>query len=299
MNHFKYIPPDILSSQIPKEFSNDLYFSERIDGYIHHTYNSVYSIKFQISGAEIYKIGDREFTLRENSYLVVNNEQSVTSFPFKTKRAITIFIEPSILMDVFYNLKKDEEILLSNPFDFSEDNVIFLENCFSITNDDIGKELKHLAKSFDDIKRKQFRIKEDYFFRIAKSLIISQQETLQQVMKIKSVKRSTKTELYKRVYRARQIITDNWNKAINLSSIASLVYMSPYHFNRTFSNIFQIPPMEYHLNVRLDKAKDLLATGKYSVADVAELVGYNDIFAFSKAYKKHFGYSPSLTKLYV
>ena len=57
--------------------------------------------------------------------------------------------------------------------------------------------------------------------------------------------------------------------------------------------------MEYHLNVRLKKAKDLLVTGKYSVADVAELVGYNDIFAFSKAYKKYFGYSPSLTKLNV
>lgn len=34
MNQFKYLPPDFLSSQIPKNFSNDLYYLEFINGHI-------------------------------------------------------------------------------------------------------------------------------------------------------------------------------------------------------------------------------------------------------------------------
>lgn len=56
---FKYIPPGISSSQIPKNFSNDLYYSEFIYGHNYVANTSVYSIKSQISGSESYKLGEK------------------------------------------------------------------------------------------------------------------------------------------------------------------------------------------------------------------------------------------------
>jgi AraC family transcriptional regulator len=41
------------------------------------------------------------------------------------------------------------------------------------------------------------------------------------------------------------------------------------------------------------RQKELLERDKYSVSEAAYAAGYSDIFAFSKAFKKHFGYSPS------
>ncbi len=40
-------------------------------------------------------------------------------------------------------------------------------------------------------------------------------------------------------------------------------------------------------------AVKLLANNSLSVAQVAENVGYTDTFTFSKAFKRHFGKSPS------
>lgn len=288
------MPSNILSSQIPQSFSNELFLSEYLDTELNHNYTSIYSIKFQIFGTEIFELGDREFTLKENNYLVVNNNQTVKSYSFKTKRAITVFIEPSTLADVLYNLTKDNEDLLSNPFGFIENEVIFLENCFEITDDSIGRELNYLSSSFDYIKARKFPFDENFFFKISKALILSHQDTFRYFLNIESAKKTTKLELFDRMHRAKQFITDNWNKSISLNSIASAVNMSPYHFNRTFSRVFQIPPMEYHLKLRLNKAKELLETQKYMVADVAQFAGYSDIFSFSKAFKKCFGFSPSL-----
>ena len=40
-------------------------------------------------------------------------------------------------------------------------------------------------------------------------------------------------------------------------------------------------------------AYNRLATGKYQVSEVADSLGYSDIYTFSKAFKKHFGQNPS------
>lgn len=48
---------------------------------------------------------------------------------------------------------------------------------------------------------------------------------------------------------------------------------------------------DYLIRVRLENAKLLLAQG-YSVSDSARFVGYEDVFNFSKMFKKYFGISP-------
>jgi AraC-like DNA-binding protein len=47
------------------------------------------------------------------------------------------------------------------------------------------------------------------------------------------------------------------------------------------------------VDYRLEKAKYLLTSGEYSVSEVASSVGYDDIFAFSKIFKKKYGIPPS------
>ena len=44
----------------------------------------------------------------------------------------------------------------------------------------------------------------------------------------------------------------------------------------------------------LEKAKELLESGyKGSIREVAAMVGYDDVYHFSKLFKKHYGVSPS------
>ena len=43
----------------------------------------------------------------------------------------------------------------------------------------------------------------------------------------------------------------------------------------------------------MERARELLMTPGMTVAQAAELVGYQDAFYFSKRFKNHFGVSPS------
>lgn len=52
-------------------------------------------------------------------------------------------------------------------------------------------------------------------------------------------------------------------------------------------------PMRHVTMLRLDRAKMLLQTTSLQIGAISELVGYADPFAFSTAFKRHFGESPS------
>jgi AraC-like DNA-binding protein len=43
----------------------------------------------------------------------------------------------------------------------------------------------------------------------------------------------------------------------------------------------------------MEEARHLLKSKDYSIGDIAVLVGYEDLYTFSAAYKKVFGVSPS------
>ena len=47
---------------------------------------------------------------------------------------------------------------------------------------------------------------------------------------------------------------------------------------------------------KLEKAKELIFSGKYSLTEIAEKLGYSSIYAFSKAFKKQYGNPPSSFK---
>ena len=51
--------------------------------------------------------------------------------------------------------------------------------------------------------------------------------------------------------------------------------------------------LEIIKNVRLKKAAELIAEKKYTVYEVADMIGYNDTKYFSSEFKKKFGVSPT------
>ncbi|MNN92645.1 HTH-type transcriptional activator RhaS [compost metagenome] len=62
-----------------------------------------------------------------------------------------------------------------------------------------------------------------------------------------------------------------------------------YHFMKTHLGI---TPMQYIYKRRLDKAKDLLTSTDDTLADIASVTGFSDVYHFSKSFKKNTGISP-------
>ncbi|MBO7187676.1 MAG: AraC family transcriptional regulator [Clostridia bacterium] len=78
---------------------------------------------------------------------------------------------------------------------------------------------------------------------------------------------------------------------ISVEQIAESVGLDRRYLSRIFKKAIGTTIKEYLVTIRLKKAAEFLKQG-YSVTVSANMAGYNDIFNFSKMFKKYYGVSP-------
>jgi len=101
-------------------------------------------------------------------------------------------------------------------------------------------------------------------------------------------------EYTERIHQAIDYINKHLSEEINLDILADAVCFSPFHFHRIFSAIMGETPRDLIERLRLERAANYLFTRPNdSVTDIAFNCGFSAISSFSRAFKKHFGISPS------
>ncbi len=75
--------------------------------------------------------------------------------------------------------------------------------------------------------------------------------------------------------------------------LAALCGISTVHFRKTFQSVYSVSPIKYLNDLRLGKARSLLASDYASIGQIAESVGFAGIYHFSKMFKLYTGLSPS------
>jgi AraC-like DNA-binding protein len=85
---------------------------------------------------------------------------------------------------------------------------------------------------------------------------------------------------------------ENYSQNITLSQLAEYSQISSSYLGNIFKTVTGKSTIDYLINIRINKAKALLRDG-FTVSETSKLVGFNDIFYFSRAFKKHEGISPS------
>ena len=93
-------------------------------------------------------------------------------------------------------------------------------------------------------------------------------------------------------------IDNNYMSKIDINELAKMCYTSPSTFRRRFRKATGMSPIEYKNKLKIIKASELLKTGEYSVKEAAKEVNIEDIYYFSKMFKKHTNTTPSSLKNY-
>lgn len=111
---------------------------------------------------------------------------------------------------------------------------------------------------------------------------------------LSSEQRRTDRHRRRREYaeRAANYIKQNYSQRITVEQLAGSLHLDRHYFSSIFSAEYGMSVKQYITSVKLENARRLLQAG-FSVARTAEMTGYNDVFNFSKMYKKHFGEPPS------
>ena len=88
-------------------------------------------------------------------------------------------------------------------------------------------------------------------------------------------------------------LNENYNRKISLDQIAQNMYLSPVYISKIFKEEMGESPINYLIKIRLEKASlMLLESDMLSIKEIADQVGYDDVYYFSKLFKKYYGSSP-------
>jgi AraC-like DNA-binding protein len=96
-----------------------------------------------------------------------------------------------------------------------------------------------------------------------------------------------------RILEAMQFIRANHTRKLSVEHIARKVAMSPSHFAHRFTAVARTSPMRYLREVRLERARALMAEHGARAGEVAGRVGFESAAHFTREFKRRFGRPPS------
>lgn len=92
---------------------------------------------------------------------------------------------------------------------------------------------------------------------------------------------------------ARKYISENINKSLTLNEISLIAGFSKNYFARIFKVQYGVNPMQFHTDLRIERAKQLLTFSEMNVTEIAIELGYMNIHTFSRAFRKSTAMSPT------
>lgn len=78
-----------------------------------------------------------------------------------------------------------------------------------------------------------------------------------------------------------------------IGELAEELGLSRSHFHQVFKECTGASPYQYHLQLRMSRARELLRGSSLSVKQIAAVLKFNSVYQFSKIFKKKIGISPS------
>ncbi len=93
------------------------------------------------------------------------------------------------------------------------------------------------------------------------------------------------------VLHTKQFISTHYTQNFSIEDLAKAIHLSPYHIIHVFREETGVPPHAYLRQVRIRKAKELLAAGM-PIADVAHNVGFTDQSHLNRWFKRLWGITP-------
>jgi len=185
-----------------------------------------------------------------------------------------IFIPANILHDETHT--KHAEII---DIGFIMENEEF--NLAPIAIKDSSHELYDIASKV----RKEYDLKQENYREIIDCLI---RELLLKIERNLKAQNDNSNP----IENAKNFITNNYATSIDLEKLAKESGYGPERFRFLFKNLYGISPKEFIIKKRLDNACHLLKDTTYSISQISDLCGYDDIAQFSTIFKKKIGVTP-------
>lgn len=233
-----------------------------------------YEFMIPISGIPDILIGNNNIKVENNTvYPIVSLQPHGMEKAAANCRILNIVIKHGYLDDIGQNY-------------LEKDTVSFEHTKFKLKD-----ELKILIKMFmDECKYKQTGyefIMESLSNQIVVNLIRSVENDIYSLDRTKSKQPKTNID------RAIEFLRECYSLEFSLQDVAKTVNLSPYHFSRVFKDQMGKTTYQYLMEIKIARAKELLAETRLSIKEIYLMCGFNSNSHFSSMFSKIVGVAPT------
>lgn len=247
----------------------------------YHSHDHI-EMAFILSGRGRYRIDDRVYPVEEGDLIIFNPgtyHQALTDGNGKpTKEFFVGFTDVA-----FQGMKPNHFEILDGPLLHTQGEL--RQKLFRITSS--------MEAEKEVLRQGRYFMMRAYLVQMILMIIREQTAPLKQ-------KKGYEFESVGKKYVVEQIVSyfeDHYAEKISLDQIAENMYLSPFYISKIFKSETGDTPIRFLIDIRLERAKELLESGEYaSIQEVAAKVGYDDVYHFSKLFKKKYAVPPSKIK---
>lgn len=171
-----------------------------------------------------------------------------------------------------------------NIFALSGEELLLDRDVFVICKDKTGRYLELLTEAYaafiENSNSSKLRVVSLFYAFI--SDVIGESEK----------KKAKSNEAISPIYKGVVYMDKHYCSKIAVRDVAALCNMSESTFRRKFFACFDMSPHAYIDRLRIQKAKELLGSGTYTVNEVAGFLEFYDTSHFNKFFKKYCGVAP-------
>lgn len=106
-------------------------------------------------------------------------------------------------------------------------------------------------------------------------------------------KTAAASEMERRIRAVAATIDRHPEKRHRVARIAETLGCTRGHFARMFTDIFGVAPQDYIVAARIAAAQALLKSSSLKISRIADLLGYGDVYFFSRQFRKKTGIPPA------
>ncbi|MFS4467566.1 helix-turn-helix domain-containing protein [Maribacter sp. 2210JD10-5] len=295
-NHFENQSYKAKVEDFPTNYKSEenllLRYKARIPYFNFHQ-NSL-TIRYFKQGSGELMLKDRRLKVRDEDFLILNPNDG---WEFINERndyidVLSFGISNSLISQCNFYLQEENEKILSDPLGETSHDTFFIESPLKAKHYASGQLLQFIygLSNQDDFK---LTCPDELTIEILQSIYREQKLGNKIEKEIQAKKSVTKKETFRRLLLAYEYIHDNVGTHISIEQLSFVSSLSKFHLYNSFKMAFGKTPHQYINRLKVSKAKELVKTGKLSISEVSDSLGFSDLSVFSKVFKKVYGHPPS------
>lgn len=251
------------------------------------------TLRFVLSGEQVYEFDGRSVRLAPGAYLIMNHGQEYRTYTATKEGAdmAGFAFNPAFTGAYLASVSTSAERLLDNPVSMTPEATPFAEGRFEISPGLIAG-LQRIYKSSGSSHTPPDQLR-DWYMALLSRMLADQGAWLYRADQLPAGRASTRLELARRLMIAKEYMDDNFRGGISVDDAARAACLSAFHFIRLFKARYGVTPYQYIRSRRLVFARDELLRGEAGIGDTARTAGFEDHSAFSRAFRKTYGTTPT------